>query len=80
MSTVIEEAFQKAGGREALRKALGVSKQTLSDWKRWGHVSAARAVAVERITGIPRKQLCPGFDWGDAPELQKKPRKPAKVD
>jgi DNA-binding transcriptional regulator YdaS (Cro superfamily) len=73
MSTVIDEAFEKAGGREALQKALGVSKQTLSDWKRWGHVSAARAVAVERITGIPRQRLCPSFDWGDAaPQLPKR--------
>jgi hypothetical protein len=61
--SVIDEAFEKAGGREGLMKSLGVSKQTISDWKRWGRVSAKRAPAVEAITGIPRQRLCPGFDW-----------------
>lgn len=61
--SVIDEVFAKAGGREALQKSLGVSKQTISDWKRWGHVSAKRAPAVEKLTGISRKRLCPSFDW-----------------
>jgi DNA-binding transcriptional regulator YdaS (Cro superfamily) len=68
--TVIDEAFEKAGGRKALRDALSVgrptpiSKQTLSDWKRAGRIPASHAVAVERLTGIPRELLCPDFDWG----------------
>lgn len=61
---VIDEVFEKAGGREALQKSLGVSKQTLSDWKRWGSVSAKKAIAIEKITGIPRQRLCPKFPWG----------------
>lgn len=60
---LMDEVFEKAGGREKLQRALGVSKQTLSDWKRWGHVSAARAVSIERLTGIPRERLNPKFDW-----------------
>jgi DNA-binding transcriptional regulator YdaS (Cro superfamily) len=72
MSKVIDEVFAAAGGREALRKALGVSKQTLSDWKRWGHVSATQAVAVEKITSIPRQRLCPVFDWVNMRPFPKK--------
>jgi hypothetical protein len=67
--SVIDEAFEKAGGRKALREALSVgrdkplSKQTLSDWKRAGYVPAHHAVAVEKLTGIPREKLCPDFPW-----------------
>lgn len=60
----IEEMFEKSGGREALRRRLGLSKQTMSDWKRAGYVPARHAVDVEAITGIPRERLCPGFPWG----------------
>jgi DNA-binding transcriptional regulator YdaS (Cro superfamily) len=61
---LIEEVFEKAGGRLALGKLLGLSKQTMSDWARWGHVPSKHAVAVEGITGIQRERLCPDFDWG----------------
>lgn len=75
MSSVIEEAFAAAGGRQALQESLGVSKQTLTDWKRWGHVSAARAADVEALTGIPRRRLCPDFNWGADPVAPKAERK-----
>jgi len=61
---VIDEVFEKAGGRTALRTSLGLSKQTMSDWKRAGYVPARHAVDVEGLTGIPRERLCPGFHWG----------------
>lgn len=61
--SVIDEVLEKAGGRQALQESLGVSKQTISDWKRLGHVSAKRAPAIEKLTGISRKRLCPDFDW-----------------
>ena len=61
---VIEEAFEVAGGRTALRKALGLSKQTMTDWKRKGCVPSRHAAAVEALTGIPRERLCPNFQWG----------------
>jgi DNA-binding transcriptional regulator YdaS (Cro superfamily) len=76
MSTLIDEVFAKAGGRDELRKALGVSNQTLSDWKRWGHVSAKRAVAVEALTGISRQDLCPQFNWGIEPPKPAPTKKP----
>ncbi len=64
MAELIDEVFEKAGGRQALMDALGLSKQTMSDWKRSGKVPSPHAVAVERLTGIPRERLCPDFDWG----------------
>lgn len=65
---VIDEVFEKAGGRQSLQDALSLSKQTMSDWKRAGYVPAPHAVAVERLTGIPRERLCPNFDWGRTKE------------
>lgn len=70
MQSLLDEVFRKAGGRQALQAALSkgrdkpLSKQTLSDWKRSGKIPAAHAVAVEKLTGIPRERLCPDFDWG----------------
>lgn len=61
---VMDDVFEKAGGRTALRKSLGLSKQTMTDWKRKGYVPASHAVAVEAMTGIPRERLCPNFQWG----------------
>ena len=61
--SVIDEVFDKAGGRKALMQSLGVSKQTISDWVRQGHVSAHRAAEVEKLTGIARERLAPKFPW-----------------
>jgi hypothetical protein len=68
--SLIDEVFEKAGGRAALRNSFDppLSKQTMADWKRQGFVPMKRAVTVERITGIPRAKLCPDFDWGSAPQ------------
>jgi hypothetical protein len=73
--SVIDEVFRKVP-RDYLRKSLGtpdkpLSKQTMSDWKRAGRVPARHAVAVEKMTGIPRERLCPDFDWGRKPRASK---------
>jgi DNA-binding transcriptional regulator YdaS (Cro superfamily) len=62
--SLMDEVFEKAGGRQVLQDKLHLSKQTMSDWKRWGRVPANHAVAVESLTGIPREKLCPQFEWG----------------
>jgi DNA-binding transcriptional regulator YdaS (Cro superfamily) len=62
--TVIDQIFELEGMREKLMRELKLSKQSMSDWKRKGSVPARHAVAVERITGIAREELCPGFAWG----------------
>lgn len=54
---VIEEVFEKAGGRSALRRSLGVSKQTLSDWKRKGEIPVKHCPAVHALTRIPLATL-----------------------
>lgn len=60
----IELAYLKAGGRKAVQKSLGVTKATLSDWKRAGKVPANRAGELEALSKVSRRDLCPDFDWG----------------
>lgn len=55
----------------AMAVSLGLSKQTMSDWRRAGRVPSHHAAAVEALTGVDRAKLCPGFSW--------KPRKPAAI-
>jgi len=62
MSQIIEDAYIKAGGRAVVRERLGVSKQTLSDWKRAGRVPPKHAPNLEVLSGIPREKLCPDDD------------------
>ena len=52
----------EAGGRAVVRERLGVSKQTLSDWKRAGRVPPKHAPNLEVLSGIPREKLCPDDD------------------
>ncbi|MFD0669693.1 hypothetical protein ACT80S_18390 [Ramlibacter sp. MAHUQ-53] len=61
----METVFTACGGRQVVIDSLGISKQALSGWKRAGYVPSAHAVAIERLSGIPRSRLCPAFDWGD---------------
>jgi hypothetical protein len=60
-NSVIEEVFEKAGGRAVLRKSLRVSKQTLSDWKRSGVVPVKHCPAVHALTRIALAKLNPQF-------------------
>lgn len=66
----IEEAYEKAGGRPKVMASLSVSKQTLSDWVRWGYVSSKHAAGLERLSGVSRRRLNPDFDWGPEPVLR----------
>lgn len=54
--------FAKAGGREVLQASLGLSKQSMSDWVRWGVVPVKHCPAVHVLTGIPMAQLNPELD------------------
>jgi hypothetical protein len=60
-NSVIDEVFQKAGGRTALRKSLGLSKQTMSDWVRKGEIPVAHCPAVHALTRIALSKLNPKF-------------------
>jgi DNA-binding transcriptional regulator YdaS (Cro superfamily) len=59
--TVIDEVFEKAGGRQALRESLGLSKQSMSDWIRHQVVPIKHCPKVHAITGIPLEKLNPAF-------------------
>lgn len=60
----LDQYFQRQGSQQEVALALGVSKQTVNDWKRQGYVASRWAVAFERHTGIARTVACPQFDWG----------------
>jgi DNA-binding transcriptional regulator YdaS (Cro superfamily) len=72
LNPAIEEAYEKAGGRKKVQESLGVTKATLSDWKKWGYVPVQSrsktcpnpCVALERLSGVSRARLNPNFDWG----------------
>lgn len=49
-------AIQKAGGRDALAKALGITGPAISQWSR---IPVERVTAISTLTGIPRSALRP---------------------
>jgi DNA-binding transcriptional regulator YdaS (Cro superfamily) len=66
--SAIERAIRIAGGVAALGRQLEESTQTVSNWRQRGEAPANKCAAIERITGISRKEL--RTDWRDYwPEL-----------
>jgi len=53
---ILKEVFRRAGNKHKLSKALNVSRQYLSAWKK---VPLAQVSKVAEITGIPKKILRP---------------------
>lgn len=65
----IARAIRLAGGPAALAKQLNESIQTVSNWAARGRPPANRCAAIQRITGVDRRELRPD-DWRDYwPEL-----------
>lgn len=58
---IVQQVFEKAGGRAVLMQTLGLSKQSMSDWLRCGHVPIKHCPAVARLTGIELERLNPAF-------------------
>jgi DNA-binding transcriptional regulator YdaS (Cro superfamily) len=56
ISAGLRQAINQAGGLRALARALGISQNSLAEWRR---VPANRLVQVEAVTGIDRKVLRP---------------------
>lgn len=54
--TGLAKARAKAGGSVGIGRAIGISSQAVSQWKR---VPAERVIEVERATGVPREELRP---------------------
>lgn len=53
----LEEAITRAGGIIAFAKALGVTHQAVSAWRKKGYVPPDRARQIENATGINRALL-----------------------
>ena len=49
-------AIEAAGSTRKLGKKLGISGQSVHEWKQ---VPADRIIAVEKVTGVPRERLRP---------------------
>jgi DNA-binding transcriptional regulator YdaS (Cro superfamily) len=56
ISDGLREAIKKAGGLRPLARLLGISQNSLAEWRR---VPADRLVQVEAVTGIDRSVLRP---------------------
>jgi DNA-binding transcriptional regulator YdaS (Cro superfamily) len=60
--TGVRRAINKAGGRLALAKLIGVSREAVRLWESSGHVPVKRCPAVAEKTGIPKHELNPIFN------------------
>ncbi|MGQ0834998.1 MAG: Cro/CI family transcriptional regulator [Gammaproteobacteria bacterium] len=60
MSAVVEKVIEGSGGVGALAKALGVTPQAIHKWRKDGLPrDVDRILELERISGVPREELCP---------------------
>lgn len=55
--SAVLKAITAAGGATALARALGVTPQSVWDWRVKGYVPLARAKEIEIQFGIPRNDL-----------------------
>ena len=56
----IEKAIEKAGGRGAVAKALGLTVEAVRQWTLDDRrIPATRAVELEKISGVHRSELRP---------------------
>jgi len=57
MLSGIEKAIEAAGGPAALARKLGVTHQFVYQCRKRGWVPPVRAVEIEALYGIPRREL-----------------------
>ena len=62
-TTPLDHAIELAGGLTALARGLGESRQTVYNWRMRGEPPANKTLAVERLTGVSRREL--RSDWAD---------------
>lgn len=62
----IERAIETVGSATELQRLTKWPKTTISSMRARGSCSPDRAIVIERLTGIPRADLCPSFPWGQA--------------
>lgn len=64
----LAEAAAKVGGRPALARLLGISRQAVEQWH---EVPMRRVLEVERWTGVPRTRLRPDIYPRETPRLRR---------
>jgi len=64
MNEALDKAIAACGSSRMLARAIGVSPQAVSQWRR---VPVGRVLAVEAITGISRHELRPDI-YGPQPQ------------
>lgn len=57
MRTAIQEAINRAGGRQRLALRLGVTDMTIGNWLRKGRPPLQAAIRLFKIYGIPLEEL-----------------------
>ena len=53
----LNEAINRGGGIVRFAKAMGVTHQAVTAWRRRGFAPADRALAIEAIFGVPREDV-----------------------
>jgi DNA-binding transcriptional regulator YdaS (Cro superfamily) len=73
IKTGIERAVALAHGQKPLAQELGVTQQNVSHWCRLGYAPLVYVVAIESLTGVPRRELMrPAFTaLFESPEFDK---------
>jgi len=60
VATGLSRAIESVGGNQSrLARLCGVKPQSVSEWLVKGQVPPKRAVQIEKLLGIPRKDLNP---------------------
>lgn len=76
----LTKALELMGGTVALAKAVGVSKQVVTNWKARGTVPVEHCPTVERLTN--RQVLCEDLngsvDWGYLRQSDSRPEPAAE--
>lgn len=60
--TPLGKAIIAAGTASELARRLGITVQSIQQWKQ---IPAKRVIEIERVTGVPRKELRPDL-YADA--------------
>jgi hypothetical protein len=55
----LEDAIVRAGGIVRFAKAMGVTLQAVTLWRKQRYVPLTRAVEIERLFNVPRETLVP---------------------
>lgn len=59
----IPEAIEQLGGLTKAGRALGVSKAVVNQWRLRNRVPVPYCPEIEKLTGVPCKDLNDSLDW-----------------